>query len=61
MVEFGPRIKARSVLAGGQNSDPNSPHFTDQAAMYAGQRFKDVLFYPEDVRKNAKKTYQPGE
>ncbi|QIL77666.1 penicillin acylase family protein [Hymenobacter sp. HDW8] len=61
VVEFGPRIKARSVLAGGENSDPNSPHFTDQAAMYTEQRFKDVLFYPEDVRKNAKKTYHPGE
>ncbi|SMC00588.1 peptidase S45 penicillin amidase [Hymenobacter roseosalivarius DSM 11622] len=61
VVEFGPRIKARSVLAGGQNSDPNSPHFTDQAAMYSDMQFKDVQFYPEDVRKNAKKTYHPGE
>jgi acyl-homoserine-lactone acylase len=27
-VEFGPRIKARSILAGGQSGNPASPHFT---------------------------------
>ncbi|WP_345222377.1 penicillin acylase family protein [Hymenobacter koreensis] len=61
VVEFGPRIKARSVLSGGQSSHPNSPHFTDQAALYTETRFKDVLFYPEDVQKHAEKTYRPGE
>ena len=31
MVEFGDKVKAKSMLAGGQNNDPNSPHFVDQA------------------------------
>lgn len=61
VVEFGKRLKARSILAGGQSSDPNSKHFTDQASMYAEGKFKDVLFYPEDVKKNAERTYKPGE
>ncbi|WP_324672132.1 penicillin acylase family protein [Hymenobacter sp. GOD-10R] len=61
VVEFGPRIKARSVLTGGESSSPNSPHFTDQAALYCEENFKDVLFYPEDVRQHAEKTYHPGE
>lgn len=61
VVEFGPRLKARSVLAGGNSNQPSSPHFTDQAALYAEENFKDVLFYPEDVKKHAEKTYSPGQ
>jgi acyl-homoserine lactone acylase PvdQ len=60
-VEFGAKIKAKSLLAGGENSMPASAHFTDQAEMYTKGRFKDVLFYKEDVLKNAEKTYHPGE
>lgn len=60
-VEFGPRIRAKSILAGGQSGDPQSPHFKDQAAMYARGEFKDVLFYPEDVAKHLERRYRPGE
>jgi acyl-homoserine-lactone acylase len=60
-VEFGPRIKARSILAGGQSGNPASPHFDDQAAMYARGEFKDVLFYKADVEKNLERRYHPGE
>ena len=59
-VEFGPRVRAKSVLAGGVSGDPKSPHFSDQAEMYAKGQFKDVLFYREDVEKHAERTYQPG-
>jgi len=31
VVEFGDRVKAKSLLAGGQSGDPDSPHFYDQA------------------------------
>lgn len=59
-VEFGPKIKAKSLLAGGESgTDPN--HFKDQAAMYAEGKFKDVLFYKEDVLKHAERTYHPGQ
>ena len=60
-VEFGKRIVAKSLLAGGESGDPSSPHFTDQAEMYTKGRFKDVLFYKEDVLKHAERTYHPGE
>ncbi len=60
-VEFGKKIKAKSLLAGGQSGDPNSTHFFDQGLMYSKGQFKDVLFYKEDVVKQAKKTYHPGE
>jgi len=59
-VEFGKKIKAKSLLAGGESGDPDSPHFFDQAAMYADGRFKDVLFYKEEVLKQAERTYHPG-
>lgn len=60
-VEFGPKIKAKSLLAGGNSGDPKSKHFNDQAEMYQKGQFKDVLFYKEDVQKNAERTYHPGE
>lgn len=58
-VEFGERIRAKSLLAGGQSGDPQSPHFADQLRMYAQGEFKDVLFYKEDILKHAKRTYKP--
>jgi acyl-homoserine-lactone acylase len=59
-VEFGPRIRAKSILAGGQSGDPASPHFSDQAEMYARGEFKEVLFYKEDVLKQLERRYHPG-
>lgn len=60
-VEFGPRIRAKSILAGGQSGNPASPHFMDQAEMYARGEFKDVLFYKDDVLKNLERQYHPGD
>ncbi|MES1226147.1 MAG: penicillin acylase family protein, partial [Bacteroidota bacterium] len=60
-VEFGKKIKAKSLLAGGESGDPSSPHFKDQLEMYRKGEFKDVLFYKDDVVKHAEKTYHPGE
>jgi len=60
-VEFGPRLRAKSILAGGESSDPASPHFADQAAMYARGEFKDVLYYKEDIEKQLERKYHPGQ
>ena len=61
VVEFGEKVKAKSMLAGGQSGDPASPHFYDQAQRYADIEFKDVPYYREDVESRAEKTYRPGE
>jgi acyl-homoserine-lactone acylase len=61
VVEFGPRVKAKTILAGGESGDPKSPHFYDQAEMYSKGIFKDALYYREDVEKGAQRTYHPGE
>lgn len=60
-VEFGDKVKAKSLLAGGNSGHEDSPHFNDQAQMFVNGEFKDVLFYPEDFKKNAVKVYNPGE
>jgi acyl-homoserine-lactone acylase len=59
-VEFGKKVKAKSVLAGGVNNNPSSPHFKDQAAIYCEPKFKEVLFYRADVEKNSERKYHPG-
>ncbi|MEY4929425.1 MAG: hypothetical protein RI909_149 [Bacteroidota bacterium] len=60
VVEFGKEVKAKSLLAGGVNNNPSSPHFIDQAERYSKGEFKDVSFYKKDVLKNARRTYNPG-
>jgi acyl-homoserine-lactone acylase len=49
VVEFGPRVRARAVTAGGLSNDPASPHFNDQAKHYAQGNLRAVYFYPEDL------------
>ena len=60
-VEFGKKVKAKSLLAGGESGDTNSKHFFDQGLMYSKGQFKDVLFYKEDVLKHVERKYHPGE
>lgn len=60
-VSFGKRLEARAIVSGGQSANPRSPHFKDQAQMYAKCEFRDVYFYKEDVVAHAEQTYSPGE
>jgi len=60
-VEFGKKIKAKSLLAGGESGHPDSKHFFDQGYMYSKGVFKDVLFYKEDVLQHVERKYHPGE
>jgi acyl-homoserine-lactone acylase len=59
-VEFTPVPRAYSVLAYGQSSDPGSPHFADQAAMFARGEMKRVAYAPEDVERATVRRYRPG-
>ncbi|MBD3616783.1 MAG: acylase [Gracilimonas sp.] len=61
VVEFGDTVKAKSLLAGGQSGDPDSPHFFDQAERYVNVNFKDVAYYRNDVEARAEERYKPGE
>ncbi len=61
VVEFGPRVRAHAVTAGGESGDPASPHFSDQAARYASGALRDVYFYPERLSGHTERVYRPGE
>ncbi|CAN5245118.1 penicillin acylase family protein [soil metagenome] len=61
VVEFGPRVKAMAVTAGGESGDPASPHFGDQAARYAGGALREVWFHPDQIAAHSVRRYRPGE
>jgi acyl-homoserine-lactone acylase len=61
VVEFGDRVKARAVTAGGLNSVPGSKHFNDQAERYATGNLRDVYFYREDLKGHIEREYKPGQ
>jgi acyl-homoserine-lactone acylase len=60
-VEFGPKVSARAVTAGGESGHPDSEHFTDQAERYATGNLRDVYFWPEQLEGHTERTYHPGE
>ena len=60
VVEFGARVRARAVTAGGESGDPASPHFDDQAGRYASGDFREVYFYPDQLTGHTERTYHPG-
>ncbi|WP_411279575.1 penicillin acylase family protein [Gemmatimonas sp.] len=59
-VEFGARApRAYSVLAYGQSADSTSPHYSDQAAMFARGQLKSVYFLDADIAAHAIRSYRP--
>lgn len=61
VVEFGDTMHAMSVIPFGQSMDPNSPHFLDQAPLYAAGEFKPMWVSREELEGHIQKTYHPGE
>jgi acyl-homoserine-lactone acylase len=60
VVEFGPRVRAWAVTAGGASGDPASPHFRDQIERYAGGKLRPVYFWPDELKGHVAKVYRPG-
>jgi acyl-homoserine lactone acylase PvdQ len=60
VVEFGDRVRARAISAGGESGDPASSHFGDQAARYSTGDLREVYFYPEELEGHVERQYQPG-
>jgi acyl-homoserine-lactone acylase len=58
VVEFGPKVRARAVTAGGESGHADSKHFNDEAQRYATGNLREVYFYPEDVRSHTEREYQ---
>lgn len=60
VVEFGPRVRARSVVTFGQSADPALPHWFDQAELYARGELKVAWFERAEVEAHAERRYRPG-
>jgi acyl-homoserine lactone acylase PvdQ len=59
--EFGERFRGSTLVNFGENADPASPHFLDQATLMATGKFKQELFHWDDVLAGAKRSYHPGQ
>ncbi len=60
VVEFGDSVRARAITAGGQNGDPTSPHFSDQALRYSTGDLREVYFYRGQLEGHIEREYRPG-
>ena len=61
VVEFGPKVHARAITAGGESGHPDSPHFNDEAERYTTGNLRTVYFWPEQLDGHTERVYHPGE
>jgi acyl-homoserine-lactone acylase len=60
VVEFGDKVRARAVTAGGESGHPGSKHFSDQVERYCAGNLREVYFYPDQWKGHTERTYHPG-
>jgi acyl-homoserine-lactone acylase len=60
VVEFGDKIQARAVTAGGESGHPASPHFNDEAGRYSTGDLREVYFYRSQLQRHTEREYHPG-
>ncbi|HEV3196839.1 MAG TPA: acylase [Bryobacteraceae bacterium] len=60
VVEFGEKVRAKAVTAGGESGDPASPHFNDQAKRYATGDLREVYYYRSQLKGHTQREYNPG-
>jgi len=60
VVEFGPKVRAIAVTAGGESGNPSSKHFNDQAKRYSTGDLREVYFYPTQLKTHTEREYHPG-
>jgi acyl-homoserine-lactone acylase len=59
VVEFGDRVRAMAVTAGGESGNPASPHFNDQAKRYSTGELREVYFYRSQLQGHTQREYHP--
>jgi acyl-homoserine-lactone acylase len=60
VVEFGDKVRARAVTAGGESGHPQSRHFKDQVERYSTGNLREVYFYPDQLKGHTERNYHPG-
>jgi len=60
VVEFGEKVRARAVTAGGESGNPGSPHFNDEAGRYSTGDLREVYFYRAQLKGHTEREYHPG-
>jgi acyl-homoserine-lactone acylase len=60
VVEFGEKVHAKAITAGGESGDPSSRHFSDQAKRYSTGDLREVYFYRSDLKGHIEREYHPG-
>src|ERR1035437_7339593 len=60
VVEFGARVRAKAVTAGGESGNAASPHFNDQAKRYSTGELREVYFYRDQLKGHTEREYHPG-
>ncbi|PYY22558.1 MAG: acylase [Acidobacteria bacterium] len=60
VVEFGDRVRAKAVTAGGESGHPSSPHFNDEATRYSTGNLREVYFYRSQLAGHTEREYHPG-
>jgi acyl-homoserine lactone acylase PvdQ len=60
VVEFGDKVRAVAVTAGGESGDPKSKHFNDEAERYASGNLREVYFYKSQLTGHTEREYHPG-
>jgi acyl-homoserine-lactone acylase len=60
VVEFGDKVRARAVTAGGESGHLQSPHFKDQVERYSTGNLREVYFYPGQLKGHTEREYHPG-
>lgn len=59
VVEFGAKVRAKAVTAGGESGHPDSKHFNDEAQRYVAGQLRDVYFYKSDLKGHTERQYHP--
>ena len=60
VVEFGEKVRAKAVSAGGESGHARSAHFNDQVKRYGTGDLRGVYFYRSQLKGHTEREYHPG-